>query len=519
VSLVTGHWDTALTALSVAVSIFTALVALSVLENASHASAPSRRRWFAAAALVFGGGIWAKFVVGLLAFSPDLPVHYAVAPTVGAFIFAVLIAGGGFAMLGAVREFRARFVAATLVAVGIVTALRLDMAAIRLDGAAPMEVDAFAYAALVAALIGIVLMWLTARSQPMIVQVLGAVAVGAGVCCAHWLGMQAVGLQGPLMFRDDGDVVPAGMIAPDVLATLVAVFVLTLLAVVFVSAALDRRRAAALREDNEHLEARVQQRTGELERNAIALAAARDEAQRAVTARDVLLANMSHELRTPLNAIIGFSEMMRSEFQGPLDNPHYKTYVEMINKSGSHLLALVNQLLDLSRMEAGRYAIASETVDLGELARESTLLVSPQAGEKKIALRSEGVPNALVDRADAAALRQVLLNLISNAVKFTDPGGAVTVRVSDEKGMVEVSVTDNGIGIPEAALKRVLQPFEQADPSLSRKYGGAGLGLAISHRLMSLMGGSLELASAVGRGTTATIRLPASAAERLSQAS
>lgn len=517
--IVTGHWDTALTALSVMVSIFTALVALSVLANAADAVVPARRRWFAVASLVFGGGIWAKFVVGLLAFSPDMPVGYAFAPTAGAFLLSLLIAGGGFAMLGAARGFGARLAAAFLVAVGILAALRFDMAAIRLDGARAMDMDQFAYAALVAACVGILVMWLTARTQPMAVLILGAVAVGAGVCCMHWLGMKAVGLQGPLMFRDDGDAVPSGMIAPDVLAVLVAAFVLTLLAIVFVSAALDRRRAAALRETNELLEARVQQRTRELERNATALAAARDEAQRAVKARDQLLANMSHELRTPLNAILGFSEMMRSEFQGPLDNPHYKTYVEMINKSGSHLLGLVNQLLDLSRMEAGRFTVSSETVDLGELAHECTILISPQAGEKKIALRSEGAPHALVDRADTAALRQVLLNLISNAVKFTDPGGAVAVRVRDEKGMIGVSVADNGIGIPEAALKRVLQPFEQADPSLSRKYGGAGLGLAISNRLMSLMGGSLELTSAVGRGTTATISLPASAAESLSRAS
>lgn len=517
---VTGHWDTALTALSVTVSIFTVLVALRVLENGrDSATASGRRRWLAAAALVFGGGIWAKYVVGLLAFYPDAPARYAVAPTVGAFILSVLIAGSGFAMLGVARGFGPRFGAAALVAIGILGALRLDMAAVYVEPALTMEMGQFGYATLAAAAIGAAVMWLTARPQPIGVLVLGAVAVGSGVCCTHWFGMKAVGLQGPLMFRSDVEPVPSGMISPDVLATLVAVFALTLLAVVFVSAALDRRRAANLREANEVLEARVNQRTRELERNATALVQARDEAERAVKARDQLLANMSHEFRTPLNAILGFSEMMRNKFQGPLDNPHYKSYVEMIHTSGAHLLGLVNQLLDLSRMEAGRFTLGAETVDVGALARECTTLVSPAADKKNVALYAEGAKHALAEGADKDALRQVLLNLISNAVKFTDPAGRVAVHVRNEAESIEVSVTDNGIGIPEAALKRVLEPFQQADPSLSRKYGGAGLGLAISHRLMGLMGGSLELDSAVGRGTVATIRLPVIAAEGLSRAS
>ncbi|MHB1218215.1 MAG: ATP-binding protein [Alphaproteobacteria bacterium] len=508
--LATGHWDTALTALSVTVSIFTALVALRVLENGRGAATSSaRRHWLAAAALVFGGGISAKYIVGLLAFSPDAPARYAVAPTVGAFILSVVVAGGGFAMLGMARGFGPRSGAATLVVIGILAALRLDMAAIRLEPALAMDMGQFGYAAVVAVAIAAALAWLTARPHPTGVLVLGAVAVGAGVCGTHWLGMKAVGLQGPLMFRDDSEAMPSGVISPDVLATLVAVFALTLLAIVFVSVAVDRRRAIGLHEANEVLEARVRQRTCELERNAGALVLARDEAERAVKARDQLLANMSHEFRTPLNAVLGFSEMMRNEFQGALDNPHYKTYVDMIHKSGTHLLGLVNQLLDLSRMEAGRFALAAETVDLGALARECAALVSPAAAEKQVALRTEGAPRVLVDGADAAALRQVLLNLISNAVKFTDAGGAVAVQVRDADGTVEVTVADNGIGIPEAALKRVLEPFQQADPSVSRKYGGAGLGLAISNRLMGLMGGSLDLVSSVGRGTTATIRLPA----------
>ncbi len=518
---VTGHWDTALTALSVAVSIFTVLVALSVLANASDAfdaAAPVRRRWLVAAGLVFGGGIWAKYVVGLLAFSPDMPARYALAPTMGALILSVLFAGGGFAMLGVVRGLGARLGAAALVAIGILAALRLDMAAIHLRTAPATEMVSFGYASLVAAAIAVSVMWLTARPQPVSVLVLGAVAVGAGVCVTHWFGMQAVGLQGPLMFRDDGEVVASGMVAPDVLATVVAVLVLTLLAVVFVFAAIDRRRTLGLREANEALEARVRERTAELERNAIALSRARDEAVRASKSKDHMLANMSHELRTPLNAILGFSEMMRGELRGPLENAHYKRYAGLIHGSGKHLLGLVNQLLDQSKLEADRVELVAEQVDIGALADECVALVSPEAVKKQISVWTDMEPALIAERTDAAAIRQVLLNLLSNAVKFTDWGGSIAVEIRRAGDMIEIAVSDNGIGIPEESLARVLEPFQQVDPYLSRKYGGAGLGLSISNRLMRLLGGALELRSEMGRGTTATMRLPVSA-QRLSRAS
>ena len=516
--LVTGHWDTAPTALSVTVSIFTALVALSVLANASDAVAPARRRWLVAAALVFGGGIWAKYVVGLLAFSPDMPARYALAPTVGAFILSVLFAGGGFAMLGVVRGFGARLGAAALVAIGILAALRLDMAAIHLQAAPSMEMAPFGYASLVAVAIAVTVMWLTARPQPISVLVLGAVAVGAGVCGTHWFGMKAVGLQGPLMFRDDGEVMPSGMIAPDVLATLVAVFVLTLLAIVFVFAAIDRRRTLGLREANEALEARVQERTAELERNAVALSRARDEAVRASKSKDHMLANMSHELRTPLNAILGFSEMMRGELQGPMGNAHYKRYTNLIHGSGTHLLGLVNQLLDQSKLEADSVELMAEQVDIGELADECVALVSPEATKKQISIWADIAPSLVAEQTDAAAIRQVLLNLLANAVKFTNWGGSGAVEARRAGDMIVIAVSDNGIGIPEDSLERVLEPFQQVDPYLSRKYGGAGLGLSISNRLMRLLGGALELRSEMGRGTTATMRLPVST-QRMSRAS
>lgn len=518
-----GHWDPALTGLSVAVSVFTAFAALRIAERARDApSSSARRHWLIVAAIVLGGGIWSKYAVGILAFDPEAPVSYAFAPMAASFLVSICFVGGGFAGLCAAKTLGWRLVSGFSLAIGLVVSQHLELAAVRLSPPRALDGNDVAFAVLVALAIAAAIAWFApsirfaARPRSLGGCVVGAIALGASICFMHWLGMRAIGLDGPLHFRPAH---PAeGMLSRDVLATLVAAFTLTALGVAFALAAIDRRVTESLRSANEALEARVRERTVELERNAGALALARDAAVRAAKSKEQLLANMSHELRTPLNAILGFSEMMRGEFRGPLENSHYKRYADLIHSSGAHLLGLVNQLLDQSKIEAGRFELVAERVDLTELTAECVALVSPAAAKKQIAVWTDMAPSLVAEGTDAAAVRQVLLNLLSNAVKFTEWGGSVAVEARRADGMIEIAVADNGIGIPEDALERVLEPFQQADSSLSRKYGGAGLGLSISNRLMGLLGGSLGLKSEVGRGTTATMRLPV-AAQNLSRAS
>jgi signal transduction histidine kinase len=244
----------------------------------------------------------------------------------------------------------------------------------------------------------------------------------------------------------------------------------------------------------------------EAKRQEANLRAARDEAQAASRAKSAFLASMSHELRTPLNAIIGFSETMAREVMGPLGSRRYLDYAEDILRSGRHLLALVNDLLDVARIEASKVELHEEVVAVGDLVEEAVRIAGAAAG-RRAEIRFEA-PAELRLRADRRAAAQVLLNLLSNALKFSSPEGAVRVVVRCGADLA-IAVEDEGAGIPEETLARLGQPFVQASNVLTRRHRGTGMGLFISRSLVELHGGRLDIDSAVGRGTTATVRFPA----------
>jgi len=223
------------------------------------------------------------------------------------------------------------------------------------------------------------------------------------------------------------------------------------------------------------------------------------------------LAMMSHELRTPLNAIIGFSEVIASQRFGPNAVERYADYAQTIHSSGQQLLELISQLLDMSKIEAGRLELEEEDMSAAIAINECLTLLNERAQQAGVALTSYAPEPVPTIRADHRALRQVILNLVSNAIKFTPSGGGVDVslRVAED-GRVRIRVRDNGIGIARDALERLFQPFQQADNSIARKFGGTGLGLAISRALVEAHGGTLTLASEVGHGTTAEVTLPSS---------
>ncbi|MBW3616267.1 MAG: PAS domain-containing protein [Proteobacteria bacterium] len=232
-------------------------------------------------------------------------------------------------------------------------------------------------------------------------------------------------------------------------------------------------------------------------------------AEGANKAKSEFLANMSHELRTPLNAINGFSEIMVGEMFGPLGDPRYKGYAADILNSGQHLLALINDILDMSKIEAGKMNLNIEPVSLDEVVEGSVRLVRDRAEAAGLALRVDLPALPEVD-ADYRALKQVMLNLLSNALKFTPRGGRVAVEALREGGRVRVSVADNGIGISEEDLARLARPFEQAESQLVKTQQGSGLGLALTKSLVELHGGRLELSSEPNVGTTASFTLPVS---------
>jgi PAS domain S-box-containing protein len=234
-----------------------------------------------------------------------------------------------------------------------------------------------------------------------------------------------------------------------------------------------------------------------------------EAAQAADRAKSTFLACMSHELRTPLNAIIGFSDLLQTELFGPLGSDQYLEYAADISRSGNHLLELVNDLLDMARIEAGVVVLQEEAIDIPMLIREAVNLASGMVspGMHKIDIRLREPTSLLI--ADRRRLRQVLINLIGNAIKFTPSGGRIEIAVGEEEaGRVPITVTDTGIGIAPDKISGLGQPFSQIEDVASRRFDGSGMGLFITKALVERHGGDLRIASWPGRGTTVTVSLP-----------
>lgn len=233
------------------------------------------------------------------------------------------------------------------------------------------------------------------------------------------------------------------------------------------------------------------------------------DAQTANRAKSEFLANISHELRTPLNAIIGFSEVMSQEVLGPIGTPRYREYANDIQGSAQHLLRIINDILDISQVEAGRMELRDEWVDFRQLIGSCIILVGDRAKRGHLTIGSQFSHEPFLLRVDERLLKQIVINLLSNAVKFTPPGGTIKIQfLLLPNGRAQLRISDTGIGIAASDLNDVFEPFVQIDSALSRKYEGTGLGLSLTRRFVELHDGTIALESTLGAGTTAIVELP-----------
>src|SRR5882724_9379244 len=445
IACITRDHDWRLVILAGIICLFACFAALSLLARAATTQGRPRLIWLGATAAVTGSGVWATHFVAMLAFRPNLPMGYDIWLTVLSVFVAMLLTGGGFAVSLANGSRRAD-------------------------------------------------------------QLVGGAIVGFGVFAMHYTAMAAVTLDpSPLV------PVPEQAMPPEWLAFGVALTTLIILGAGLASSIVDQRVAAVSTREAARLRATVselEETKRRLEATTVDLTSALDAADAGDRAKSQFLATMSHELRTPLNAIIGFAEFLGTDLCGPL-TPKQRGYVGDIHRASAHLLALVNDVLDLSQVDARQLALDEDVVELGESIAGAITMVALRAAEVGIDLRSMIAPGLPPVRADERRLRQILLNLLSNAVKFTPKGGAITLAAERRGRDVAITVTDTGIGMAPEHIGIALARFGQVDNRLARRYEGTGLGLPLVKRLVELHGGTLAIASTLGRGTTVTIQLPA----------
>lgn len=500
---ITVDHDLRLVALAGFICLFASFSAMSLLARSREGSSWRSTIWIPASGAVAGCGIWATHFIAMLAFRPEQQVAYAAGATIASFFLAIMLSIAGLFLVVRVKP---AGVGGAVVGFAIVAMHYVGMIALTVQEHLSWDRN-YVFASVV---MGVVFSAAAFQLKGMLGGTRGRLAgtgfLSLAICSLHFTGMAAV----TVTFDPTLDL-SRPTVQPLVLAIAIGTITVFIGALGFIGTAVDRHLARRAVQETKRLRAYVhelEQTKQKLEATSEDLMVALKNVASADQAKSQFLATMSHELRTPLNAILGFSEIMKSETFGPLGNPRYLDYTNDIFKSGQHLLSLINDVLDFTRADAGELQLHDEEVDIEDLIHGAVRMMRQQADAHTLKLRIDAEPNLPVLSADHRRVRQILLNLLSNAVKFTPDGGEVLISAKMEDETLKIRVSDTGIGIAKEDIPLALERFGQIDSDLARKYEGTGLGLPLSKCLMESHGGTLDIESAPGQGTTVTLVFP-----------
>jgi signal transduction histidine kinase/CheY-like chemotaxis protein len=492
--------------MAAALCAVTSVSAFLMLSRASERGGRLGSIWALAAGATSGLGVWSTHFVAMTAYDVGLPLSFAPLPLFGSLALSMALQTGIFWLAHVLPDLRLRALVGCASGLAIVAMHYVGMTGLLAPAVFSWDstlVGASVFLALALAAGAMVVFY---RRAARVSAIQGGGVFVIAICALHFTAMAALTLV-PV----PGQVDNAGALPHQMLGVFVGFGALLVLAITLAATVADAYLSDRKRLENARLRERVQERTAELAELVKQQSALKDRAEAANAAKSQFLANMSHELRTPLNAIIGYGEIVQEDI-ADAEMPHVMADMQRIVSAARHLLGIINDVLDLSKIEAGRVDLDVDDFDAGALARECCDAVQPMVQANGNMLVIELAPDLGMGQSDHFKLKQCLLNLLSNAAKFTRDG-TVTLRARRDENTARpwfiFEIADTGIGMSKDQLSRLFQPFTQADATITRTYGGTGLGLSITQRLARLLGGDVHASSEPGVGSVFTLRLPA----------
>lgn len=504
ISSIVDEHDLWLIVMSGFVCLLASQTAFSLLYRGLEQGRRRRYTWILAAAVAMGSGVWATHFIAMLAYRSPWTILYDIPLTIlsavipiGASALGLWMAKKGFWTLGGA------VVGASIGAMHFTSVHALK---------GPFQLEWAPTYVIASILIGIAFsqlaFYLVPRVSGRAGRSLVVIAFSLAACGLHFTAMTAITMSYDPLEGTSGTPLLGRQSLAIIVATTTVILLATGMLCAYLNGYLTDRSAREAQRLRRYIK-ELEKTKRELQETTKSLSTALEVASASSQAKSQFLATMSHELRTPLNAIIGFSELLRAQTLGPVGNPRYIEYASDINQSGNHLLSLINDVLDFSKVEAGRLVLHEELVDIGDLLHGCLRLMSQRAVEANIKITTELPAEPLLATLDHRRIKQIALNLLSNALKFTLNGGELKITLARQEDGICITFSDTGVGMSPEQIPLALETFGQVDSGLNRKQEGTGLGLPLCRLLTEAHGGRLEIESVVDQGTSIKVHLPA----------